>query len=68
MEKDREGIWKRVLAAHRTRTDLGHYSEDKLVFQADIVAETDEVMYLEGIYVNSEDRGKGIGTGLSYHN
>ena len=32
-----------------------------LVFKADIVADTPDVIYLEGIYVNPEKRGQGYG-------
>ena len=34
---------------------------EKLIFKADIVAETPEAAYLEGIYVNPEERRKGYG-------
>jgi uncharacterized protein len=33
----------------------------RLIFKADIMSETPEVVYLEGIYVAPEDRGNGIG-------
>lgn len=36
--------------------------EDKrLIFKADVVADTSAGVYLEGIYVNEEERGKGYG-------
>lgn len=35
---------------------------DKLIFKADIVSDTPEVIYLEGVYVNPEERGKGYGS------
>jgi uncharacterized protein len=60
LEKDREGYLKRVLR----RVEQGRvwvvFDEDKLVFKADVIAETSDVMYLEGIYVNAENRGKGL--------
>ncbi len=34
---------------------------DRLIFKADIVAETTEAAYLEGIYVNPQERCKGYG-------
>lgn len=61
MEKDREGFLKRVLRRIEQDRVWAVFDEDKLVFQAQIVAETDEVMYLEGIYVNPEYRGQGVG-------
>ncbi len=36
--------------------------DGKLLFKADVVAETAEVSYLEGVYVPVEARGKGFGT------
>ena len=36
--------------------------DGRLIFKADIISETPEVMYLEGIYVNPQDRGRGFGT------
>ena len=33
----------------------------KLIFKADIISDTSEVVYLEGIYVAPEERGKGYG-------
>lgn len=42
---------------------------DRLVFKADIIADTPHVSYIEGVYVTPEERGKGLGrrcfTGLS---
>lgn len=35
---------------------------DKLIFKADIVSDTPEVVYLEGVYVNPDERGKGYGS------
>ena len=37
-------------------------SEDKLIFKADVVAETPEAIYLEGVHVHSEERLKGYGS------
>ena len=34
---------------------------DRLIFKADIISETPETTYVEGIYVNPEERGKGYG-------
>jgi predicted GNAT family acetyltransferase len=39
------------------------YTEgQRLIFKADIISETPEVIYLEGIYVSQEERGQGIGS------
>jgi GNAT superfamily N-acetyltransferase len=34
---------------------------DRLIFKADVIADTPEVNYLEGVYVNPAERGKGYG-------
>jgi GNAT superfamily N-acetyltransferase len=62
MVKDRQGFLKRV--ARRIKQDRVFVvlDGDKLVFKADIIAETDSVIYLEGVYVAPEYRGKGIGS------
>jgi uncharacterized protein len=62
MLKDRDGFLKRVLR----RIDQGRvfvvFEGDELVFKADIIAETDTVAYLEGVYVGRPFRGLGIGS------
>ncbi len=35
--------------------------DGRLIFKTDIIAETPEVIYLEGVYVNPEERGKHYG-------
>ena len=37
-------------------------SEDKLMFKADIIAETPQAIYLEGVHVHPEERLKGYGS------
>lgn len=62
MVKDREGFLKRV--ARRIEQDRVFIvtDGDELVFKADIIAETDNAIYLEGVYVSEKYRGKGIGS------
>lgn len=61
MEKDREGFLKRTLRRIEQGRTYVVFEDGKLIFKADIVAETGEVIYLEGIYVAPEQRGNGIG-------
>ena len=61
MEQDRAGFLKRVARRIEQGRTWVVFDEDKLVFKTDVVAETADVMYLEGIYVNEENRGQGIG-------
>lgn len=62
MVRDREGFLKRV--ARRIHQDRVFVvmDGDEMVFKADIIAETENTIYLEGIYVAAEYRGKGIGS------
>ena len=61
LEKDREGFLERVLRRIEQGRVWVVFDKNKLVFKADVIAETTDVMYLEGIYVNPENRGQGIG-------
>lgn len=60
MEKDREGFLKRCLRRIEKERTFVVFENGKLVFKADVVAETDDVVYLEGVYVSPEYRGKGV--------
>lgn len=61
MEKDPEGFRRRCTR----RVEQGRVwvltENGKLIFKADIISETPEVAYLEGIYVTPEERNKGYG-------
>jgi predicted GNAT family acetyltransferase len=61
LERDPEGFRRRCAR----RIGLGRtwvwVQEGKLVFKAEIIAETPQVIYLEGIYVDPGERGKGYG-------
>lgn len=61
LEADREGFLSRV----GRRVEQGRVwvwtEENRLIFKTDIFSHTPEVIYLEGIYVNPSERGKGYG-------
>ena len=61
LERDPEGFRRRCAR----RIGMGRvwvWVEDgRLIFKADIISETPEVVYLEGVWVNPEERGKGYG-------
>lgn len=61
LQKDRDGFLQRVRRRIEQNRVWVVFEEGKLVFKADVIAETAEVMYLEGIYVDEESRGKGLG-------
>lgn len=60
METDREGYLRRCAKRIEKQRTFVATENGKLVFKADIVAETDVVVYLEGIYTAPEYRGKGV--------
>ncbi len=60
--KDREGFLKRVARRIEQGRVFTVFENDKLVFKADIIAETEDVIYLEGVYVSEEYRGREIGS------
>lgn len=62
MVKDREGFLKRVARRIEQCRVFVVVDNGKLVFKADIIAETDDCIYLEGVYVAPEYRGKGVGS------
>ena len=62
MLKDREGFLKRVARRIEQKRVFVVVDGDKLVFKADIIAETGNVIYLEGVYVAPEYRGRDIGS------
>lgn len=62
LEKDREGFLRRCLRRIEKGRTFVVTENGKLIFKADVVAETDDVIYLEGIYVAPEMRGQNIGS------
>lgn len=60
--RDREGFLKRVARRIEQGRVFTVYEDGKLIFKADIVAETPVTAYLEGIYVHPEYRGQGVGS------
>lgn len=60
MSRDREGFMKRVLRRIEKGRTFVAFDGDKLVFKADIIADASDVIYLEGVYVSPEYRGRGI--------
>lgn len=62
LQKDREGFLKRVARRIEQGRVFVVFENGQLVFKADIIAETSEVIYLEGIYVAPSHRGQGLGS------
>lgn len=61
LEKDPEGFRARCARRIEQGRSWVWVEEGRLIFRVDIIAETSEVAYLEGVYVNPQERGKGYG-------
>jgi predicted GNAT family acetyltransferase len=61
LQVDPEGFRQRCAR----RIELGQswvlIEDGRLIFKAEVVSDTPEIIYLEGIWVDSQDRGRGIG-------
>lgn len=62
MHRDREGFLKRVLRRIEQGRVFVVFDGDELVFKVDVIAETGETAYLEGVFVAEQHRGKGTGS------
>lgn len=61
LERDPAGFRRRLLERiERGRVWLWRES-GRLVFKTDVLADTPEAMYIEGVYVAPEERGRGVG-------
>jgi predicted GNAT family acetyltransferase len=61
LQVDPEGFRQRCAR----RIELGQswvlIEDGRLIFKAEVVSDTPEIIYLEGVWVDSQDRGRGIG-------
>ena len=62
MHADRDGFLRRVARRIEQGRVFVVMQEGKMIFKADIIAETSDVIYLEGVYVAPDRRGEGIGS------
>jgi predicted GNAT family acetyltransferase len=61
LKKDPAGFRERYLNRIEKKRVWVVIENDRLLFKADIIADTPEAVYIEGIYVSPEERGKGVG-------
>lgn len=61
LKKDPAGFRARYLRRIEKQRVWVLMKDRRLVFKADIIAETPQATYLEGVYVSPEERGKGLG-------
>jgi predicted GNAT family acetyltransferase len=59
---DPEGFRKRCLRRIQQQRTWVLFEDGKLIFKADVISETSQVMYLEGVWVRDEARSDGTGT------
>ena len=62
LKRDAEGFRNRIAQRIACGRNWIWTEDGKLLFKADIIAETPQVIYLEGIYVEAAERGKGYGS------
>ena len=61
LKKDPVGFRERYLRRIEKGRVWVLIENGRLVFKTDIIADTPEAAYIEGVYVSAEERGKGIG-------
>ena len=61
MEKNPDGFRQRCARRIEQGRTWVLVADGKLLFKAEIISDTTEVTYLEGIWVNPDERGKGYG-------
>jgi hypothetical protein len=61
LEVDPEGFRLRCARRIEQGRTWAYFAGGRLIFKADVISETPEITYLEGIYVNPEERGQGYG-------
>ena len=62
IETDPQGFRRRCLRRIRQGRTWVLFQNDHLVFKADVISETREVVYIEGIWVADHKRNDGLGT------
>jgi uncharacterized protein len=62
LKRDPEGFRNRIAQRIARGRNWIWMENGKLLFKADIIADTPQVVYLEGIYVEPDERGKGYGS------
>ena len=61
LKKDPAGFRERYLRRIEKKRVWVVIENGRLIFKTDIIADTPQATYIEGIYVSPEERGKGIG-------
>ena len=64
---DPEGFYRRCARRIQQKRVWVNVENGQLIFKADVISDTPEVIYLEGVYVNPEKRGNGLGARCLKH-
>ncbi|HXG91269.1 MAG TPA: GNAT family N-acetyltransferase [Blastocatellia bacterium] len=62
LETDPEGFRARCARRIEMNKTWVWVEDSKLIFKAEIVSDTEDVIYLEGVWVNPQERGNGYGS------
>ncbi|HYG08425.1 MAG TPA: GNAT family N-acetyltransferase [Pyrinomonadaceae bacterium] len=58
---DREGFLRRCLRRIERRRTWAWFEDGRIIYKADVIAQTPEAAYIEGVYVHPRERHKGYG-------
>lgn len=61
LEQDPVGVRKRLTRRIEQGREWVLVEQGRMIFKADVISETAEAIFLEGIYVHPEERGRGFG-------
>jgi predicted GNAT family acetyltransferase len=61
LQVDAEGFFRRCARRIEQKRVWVKVENNELIFKADIISDSSEVVYLEGVFVNPEKRGQGVG-------
>jgi uncharacterized protein len=61
LKQDPQGFLERITRRINQERVFVWIEGGRLIFKADILAETPEMIYLEGVWVNAQERGRGYG-------
>jgi len=61
LEVDPEGFRRRYARRIEQGRTWAYIKEGRLIFKADVISETPQITYLEGVYVSPGERGRGYG-------
>jgi ribosomal protein S18 acetylase RimI-like enzyme len=67
LQRDPSGFRNRMVRRIQKQRAWVFFEANRLIFKADVVSQTPQVAYLEGIYVHPEERGKGHGSRCLRH-